>query len=162
MTHFDTTRWSVVRAAASSRPAEARQALEALCSTYWYPIYAYIRHRGYAAEDAKDLNQEFFARFLEKDYLKDVDPVKGRFRSFLLASVNHFLSNERDRARTLKRGGIQPRRAADGLRRGRPHAEPSRCAHARSPARTGSIGQGSGARGIQPISRSSRVLRRYV
>ncbi len=105
MAHFETTRWSVVRAAASSRPSQAGRALESLCSVYWPPLYAYIRHRGYSVEDAKDLTQEFFARFLEKDYLKDVDPAKGKFRSFLLASVNHFLSNERDRARTLKRGG---------------------------------------------------------
>jgi len=105
MTHFETTRWSVVRAAASTQPSQARQALEILCSTYWYPLYAYVRHRGNSAEDAKDLIQEFFVRFLEKDCLKDVDPAKGKFRSFLLASVNHFLSNERDRAKALKRGG---------------------------------------------------------
>ncbi len=105
MTHFETTRWSVVRAAASTQPSQARQALEILCSTYWYPLYAYIRYRGNSAEDAKDLIQEFFVRFLEKGYLKDVDPAKGKFRSFLLASVSHFLSNERDHARTLKRGG---------------------------------------------------------
>ncbi len=104
MPHFETTRWSLVRAAVG-QPSQARQALEILCSTYWYPLYAYIRHRGNSAEDAKDLIQEFFTRFLEKDYLKDVDPAKGRFRSFLLASVNHFLSNEWDRAKTLKRGG---------------------------------------------------------
>ena len=105
MTHFETTRWSVVRAAGSSQPSQARQALEALCSTYWYPIYAYIRRRGNSAEDAKDLTQEFFARFLANDDLKDVDPSKGKFRSFLLACVNHFLSNERDRKMTVKRGG---------------------------------------------------------
>jgi len=105
MPHFETTRWSVVRAAASTQPSQARQALEILCSTYWYPLYAYIRHRGNSAEDAKDLIQEFFARFIEKDCLKDVDPAKGKFRSFLLASVNHFLSNEWDRAKTFKRGG---------------------------------------------------------
>jgi RNA polymerase sigma-70 factor (ECF subfamily) len=95
----------MVRAAASSRPAQARPALERLCSTYWYPIYAYIRHGGNSAEDAKDLTQEFFARFLEKDYLKGVDPAKGKFRSFLLASVGHFLSNHRDRMNAEKRGG---------------------------------------------------------
>ena len=105
VTHFETTRWSVVRAATSGQPSQAHRALESLCSTYWPPLYAYIRHRGNSAEDAKDLTQEFFARFIEKDYLKDVAPQKGKFRSFLLASVNHFLSNERDRARTLKRGG---------------------------------------------------------
>lgn len=105
MSHFETTRWSVVRAAASSQPSHARQALETLCSTYWYPLYAYVRYRGNSAEDAKDLTQEFFARFLEKDYLKDVDPAKGKFRSFLLACVNHFLLNEWDHAKALKRGG---------------------------------------------------------
>jgi len=105
VTHFETTRWSVVRAATSGQPSQAHRALESLCSAYWPPLYAYIRHRGNSAEDAKDLTQEFFARFIEKDYLKDVAPQKGKFRSFLLASVNHFLSNERDRARTLKRGG---------------------------------------------------------
>jgi len=94
-----------VNAAKSGDAAGARQALATLCSTYWYPLYGYIRHKGYSAEDAQDLIQEFFARFLEKNYLKDVDPAKGKFRSFLLASVNHLLSNERDRARTIKRGG---------------------------------------------------------
>jgi len=93
-----------VRAAATGG-SQARSALETLCSTYWHPLYMYIRHRGNSAEDAKDLIQEFFTRFLEKDYLKDVDQARGKFRSFLLASVNHFLANERDRARTLKRGG---------------------------------------------------------
>lgn len=102
---FETTRWSVIRAAGSSQPSQARQALETLCGTYWYPLYAYVRYRGNSAEDAKDLIQEFFTRFLEKDYLKGVDPTKGKFRSFLLASVNHFLLNEWDHARTLKRGG---------------------------------------------------------
>ncbi len=105
MAHFETTQWSVVRAAASSQPSHARQALEKLCSTCWYPLYTYIRHRGNSAEDTKDLTQEFFARLIEKDCLKDVDPAKGTFRSFLLASVNHFLSNEWDRTKTLKRGG---------------------------------------------------------
>lgn len=105
MKYFETTRWSVVRAAASSQPSHARQALESLCSTYWYPLYTYIRHQGYSSEDARDLIQEFFSRFLQKDYLKGVDPAKGKFRSFLLASVNHFLSNERDKVKTLKRGG---------------------------------------------------------
>lgn len=99
---FETTRWSVVRAAGATPLSQTRQALETLCATYWYPLYAYIRHRGHSVEDAKDLIQEFFALFLEKDFLKDVDPAKGKFRSFLLASVNHFLSNERVRARTMR------------------------------------------------------------
>ena len=105
MTYFETTRWSVVRTAAAGSSSQARHALQTLCSTYWYPLYTYIRHQGNSAEDAKDLIQEFFTQFLEKDYLNDVDPAKGKFRSFLLASVNHFLSNQRDRARAVKRGG---------------------------------------------------------
>lgn len=92
-------------AAASIEPALARPAMETLCSIYWRPIYVYIRGRGNSPEDAQDFTQEFFARVIEKEYLKRVDPAKGRFRSFLLASVNHFLSNERDRVMALKRGG---------------------------------------------------------
>ncbi len=83
------------------------EALEELCRTYWYPIYGYIRGRGYSAEDAQDLVQAFFERFLEKNYLGSVNAERGKFRSFLLASVNHFLSNELDRARAQKRGGGQ-------------------------------------------------------
>lgn len=108
MTQFETTRWSVVQAARSSEPSVARGALETLCCAYWPPIYAYIRRRGNSAEDAKDLTQEFFFRLLDKDYLKDVDRAKGRFRSYLMACVNHFLSNERDRNRAQKRGGGVP------------------------------------------------------
>lgn len=86
---------------------DARGALEKLCRTYWHPIYAFVRRRGYSVEDAQDLTQEFFARLLEKNWLGGVDPVKGRFRSFLLASVKHFLANESDKARAQKRGGGQ-------------------------------------------------------
>ena len=84
---------------------QGAEALEELCRTYWYPIYGYIRGRGYSAEDAQDLVQAFFERFLAKNYLGSVDAERGKFRSFLLASVNHFLSNELDRARAQKRGG---------------------------------------------------------
>ena len=84
---------------------QSAEALEALCRTYWYPIYGYIRGRGYSPEDAQDLAQAFFERFLEKNYLEAVNAQLGKFRSFLLASVNHFLSNEWDRARAKKRGG---------------------------------------------------------
>jgi RNA polymerase sigma-70 factor (ECF subfamily) len=94
----------VVAAKHRSSP-QARDALAALCSSYWYPVYAYVRRHGHAAEDAQDLTQEYFARLLEKDFLKAVDQEKGKFRSFLLASCKHFLSNERDRAKTQKRGG---------------------------------------------------------
>jgi RNA polymerase sigma-70 factor (ECF subfamily) len=102
---FATTHWSVVLAAAQSETPEAALALERLCRTYWYPLYAYIRHRGHLPEDSKDLTQEFFQRLLRNDSLSRVDPRKGKFRSFLLAAMNHFLANEWDRVRRLKRGG---------------------------------------------------------
>ena len=100
-----TTQWSEVLAARDGSDTRARRALESLCQTYWQPLYAYIRHQGYGPEEARDLTQGFFTELLSKDVLSDVNPVKGRFRSFLLASLRHFLSHERDRARALKRGG---------------------------------------------------------
>ena len=84
---------------------QAHQALETLCRNYWYPLYAYVRRQGHSAHDAQDLTQAFFARLLEKNYLADVQREKGRFRSFLLASLKHFLANEWDREQALKRGG---------------------------------------------------------
>ena len=84
---------------------QAQQALETLCGNYWYPLYAYVRRQGHSAHDAQDLTQAFFARLLEKNYLGDVQREKGRFRSFLLASLKHFLANEWDREQALKRGG---------------------------------------------------------
>jgi RNA polymerase sigma-70 factor (ECF subfamily) len=101
---FATTQWSLVIAAGDLRREDARAALAELCQTYWYPLYAYLRRRGISAADAQDLTQEFFARLLEKESLR-VDPQRGRFRSFLLASLDHFLANERDRAHAFKRGG---------------------------------------------------------
>ena len=88
----------------NDHPSAARS-LETLCQTYWLPLYTYVRGQGESPHDAQDLTQEFFARFLEKDYLAAVDRKKGRFRSFLLASLKHFLSNQRDRAKAQKRGG---------------------------------------------------------
>ena len=102
---FATTHWSVVLAATDHESPEATAALERLCETYWYPCYAYMRHRGYSPQDAQDLTQEFFYRLVQKDYLAQVDPRKGKFRSFLLAAINHFLAKEWARSRTLKRGG---------------------------------------------------------
>ena len=102
---FATTHWSVVLAAGQSTDAQASEALEQLCRTYWYPLYAYVRREGSSAVDAQDLTQEFFARLLEKHYLAQVAPQKGKFRSFLLAALRHFLSDQRDRARAVKRGG---------------------------------------------------------
>ncbi len=105
---FATTRWSLVLTAGQKASARSTDALTSLCEMYWYPVYAFIRRQGCRAEEAGDLTQEFFTRLLEKGYLHDADPARGRFRTFLCTSVRHFLSNERDRARALKRGGGQP------------------------------------------------------
>jgi RNA polymerase sigma factor (sigma-70 family) len=102
---FRTTHWSAVLAAREQCSPQAEAALAELCQTYWYPLYAYIRRRGHNPTDAEDLTQGFFARLLEKNYIGDVTPGVGRFRSFLLASLKHFLANEWDRAQTGKRGG---------------------------------------------------------
>lgn len=102
---FATTHWSVVLGAAQGERPAACQALEQLCATYWYPLYAYVRRRGYSPEDAQDLTQGFFERVLEKHYLDQVDQSKGRFRAFLLATLKHFLSDQSDRRRAAKRGG---------------------------------------------------------
>jgi RNA polymerase sigma-70 factor (ECF subfamily) len=102
---FATTHWSLIARAQDAAAPEARAALSSLCQLYWYPLYAFIRRRGAAVAEAQDLTQEFFARLLEKDFLANVEPGKGRFRSFLLAACKHFLANERDRARAQKRGG---------------------------------------------------------
>jgi RNA polymerase sigma-70 factor (ECF subfamily) len=95
----------VVLAAGASDPASATAALEILCRRYWYPVYAFIRRRGADAHEAEDLTQAFFAQFLEQDAFKKADRQKGKFRTFLLASLTHFLVNEWDKRRTLKRGG---------------------------------------------------------
>jgi len=102
---FATTHWTVVLAAGRQHSPQAARALEELCRTYWFPLYAYVRRRGYAREDAEDLTQAFFTRLLEKNSFASLDAGKGKFRAFLLASVKHFLANARDKAHTLKRGG---------------------------------------------------------
>lgn len=102
---FATTRWSVVLLAGQGDAAGAERALAHLCEAYWYPLYAFVRRSGHAAEDAQDLTQEFFARLLEKNWLAEADPARGRFRSFLLAALKHFLANEWNRSQRLKRGG---------------------------------------------------------
>jgi RNA polymerase sigma factor (sigma-70 family) len=102
---FATTHWTVVLAAGQRHTPQSDGALEELCRTYWFPLYAFVRRRGHAKEDAEDLTQTFFARFLEKNYLIGLSAENGRFRAFLLASLKHFLANEWDRAQTQKRGG---------------------------------------------------------
>jgi RNA polymerase sigma-70 factor (ECF subfamily) len=102
---FPTTRWTLVVAAGDPQRKEARSALVFLCENYWYPLYAYLRRRGYPADQAQDLTQEFFIRLLEGRYLDRADPEKGRFRSFLLTSLKFFVADEEDRHRARKRGG---------------------------------------------------------
>jgi RNA polymerase sigma-70 factor (ECF subfamily) len=102
---FATTHWSVVLAAGQQESVHAAEALESLCRTYWYPLYAYIRRAGHSPDDAQDLTQEFFARLLGRNFLAGVAPQKGKFRSFLLVALRHFLSDQRDRASAVKRGG---------------------------------------------------------
>jgi len=103
--NFPTTRWTLVIAAADTHRKDARSALVSLCEGYWYPLYAYVRRRGYPADQAQDLTQEFFIRVLEGRYLDRADPEKGRFRAFLLTSMKFFLADEADRNRAQKRGG---------------------------------------------------------
>jgi RNA polymerase sigma-70 factor (ECF subfamily) len=101
---FATTRWSLVLHAREDS-AGAHAALSTLCRDYWYPLYAYVRRQGSSPHDAQDLTQEFFARLIEKGWLDAVVRERGRFRSFLLAAMKHFLANERDKAQAQKRGG---------------------------------------------------------
>ena len=104
---FATTRWSIVLHAgqAGSKSSPARDALARLCRTYWFPLYAHVRRRGYSAHDAEDLTQEFFVRLLARQSIAQADPARGRFRAFILTALNHFLADEWDRARAEKRGG---------------------------------------------------------
>jgi DNA-directed RNA polymerase specialized sigma24 family protein len=102
-----TTRWTLIRAARVPGSPEADAALASLCEIYWYPVYAFIRRSGSSPDDARDLTQAFFTRVIEKNYFGDAREERGRFRSFLLTAVRHFLSNERDAAHALKRGGGQ-------------------------------------------------------
>jgi RNA polymerase sigma factor (sigma-70 family) len=103
---FLTTRWSVVLdAQRQSDSTRVTDALSHLCRIYWYPLYAFVRRNGHSPHDAQDLTQEFFRRLLGKDYLAAADPARGRFRSFLLSALKHFLANEWDRSHAQKRGG---------------------------------------------------------
>ncbi|MBC8872958.1 MAG: sigma-70 family RNA polymerase sigma factor [Planctomycetes bacterium] len=104
---FATTHWSLVVAAkpGEASQTDARKALEELCRAYWYPLYAFVRNRGYSSNDAQDLTQSFFARIIETDGFASADPERGRFRSYLLGAMKHFLANEWHRAQAQKRGG---------------------------------------------------------
>lgn len=103
--HFQTTHWSLIVRVQSGGETESRGALEQLCATYWYPVYAFVRRAGRNAHDAQDLTQDFFAHLMERAALDHVDRDRGKFRSFLLASLNNFLANDWDRRNALKRGG---------------------------------------------------------
>ena len=102
---FQGTRWSVVIAAKGKDSPDAERALSALCAIYWYPLYAFVRRSGCSHHKAEDMTQGFFCKLLSKDGLVNVDPEKGKFRTFLLVSMKHFLANERERAQAIKRGG---------------------------------------------------------
>jgi RNA polymerase sigma factor (sigma-70 family) len=115
---FNTTHWSVVLMAGKNATPQSAEALEKLCRTYWHPLYLFIRRQGQGPEDAQDLTQEFFSRLLERNDFGMVDPRKGKFRTFLLTSLTHFLSNERDRAQAAKRGGGQKLISLDELKAG--------------------------------------------
>jgi RNA polymerase sigma-70 factor (ECF subfamily) len=104
---FVTTHWSVVLSAGRQDTPGARAALENLCQTYWHPLYAFVRRRGYSPEDAQDLTQEFFSQLLRHNRFARASQERGRFRSFLLASMNHFLADAWDKSRAQKRGGGQ-------------------------------------------------------
>jgi DNA-directed RNA polymerase specialized sigma24 family protein len=105
---FVTTHWSVVLSAREPASPQSAAALETLCRTYWYPLYAYLRRQGRPPHDAQDLTQGFFARLLQKDYLRAAEREKGKFRTFLLVALKRFLANEWDRAHAQKRGGFAP------------------------------------------------------
>jgi RNA polymerase sigma-70 factor (ECF subfamily) len=124
---FPTTHWSVVRTAADSAAPWVREALEKLCQTYWRPVYAFVRRQGHGPDDALDLTQGFFARFLERKQVKLADPDRGRLRSFLLCSLKNFLANEYAHAQAEKRGGGRTLLSLDQLREAETHflAEPA-------------------------------------
>jgi RNA polymerase sigma-70 factor (ECF subfamily) len=112
---FASTHWSVVLRAVDTQSPDSGQALEDLCRAYWYPLYAFVRSGGQGPDEARDLTQEFFSRLLEKKWLKEADPARGKFRTFLLAALKNFLANEWHRIRAQKRGGGRELVALDGL-----------------------------------------------
>jgi RNA polymerase sigma-70 factor (ECF subfamily) len=119
---FQTTNWTLIVQAAGDDSASARSALAGLCEAYRSPVFAFIRRQGYSREDAEDLAQGYFTRFIEKGYVKGLSREAGRFRSFVLASVRHYLSNERDRERAEKRGGGRALLSLDAARADEHHA----------------------------------------
>ncbi len=102
---FSSTHWSAVHLAGQGESPAAREALEQLCRTYWYPLYSFLRRDGHGHQEAQDLTQDFFVRLLKRNCFKELSAVNGRFRSFLLAALKNFLANESDHRRARKRGG---------------------------------------------------------
>jgi RNA polymerase sigma-70 factor (ECF subfamily) len=123
---FATTQWTLVIAAGDPHDPQSRQALADLCQSYWYPLYVYLRRRGYPQEEAEDLVQGFFTQLLAKNYIKAADRERGRFRSFLLAALKNFAANEWDKKQALKRGGGATTLSLDfETAEGRYHIEPA-------------------------------------
>jgi RNA polymerase sigma factor (sigma-70 family) len=123
---FLTTRWSLLLAARGDDAKAAREALEALCAAYWYPLYAFVRRKGHDADSAQDLVQGFLTRLIEKGDVAAIDRRKGRFRSFLMAACSHYLANQADHQRAVKRGGGRAPISIDRLKaEGRYHGEPA-------------------------------------
>ena len=149
---FATTHWSVILAAGGEDSTVATTALESLCRAYWYPVYAYIRHRGHQPADSEDLTQGFFARFLEKQAFRVADPGRGRFRTFLLASLQNFLANEWDKTQARKRGGGMVSVAFDEERANQQYA-----AHAALPCSPAELYDRTWARAI--LDRVNNLLR---
>ena len=110
---FHTTQWSIVLSARDGQDSKAEAALANLCQNYWRPLYTFLRRTGNSQHDAQDLTQSFFATLIDKDYLKSVDQEKGRFRSFLLVAIKHFVANQRAHDKALKRGGDHQRLPLD-------------------------------------------------
>jgi RNA polymerase sigma factor (sigma-70 family) len=102
---FQTTHWTIILKARDDSDTAARESLASLCTTYWYPLYAFVRRQGSTPHEAEDLTQEFFFRFMERNSLSSVRPAAGKFRSFLLACLKNFLANERARTQAQRRGG---------------------------------------------------------
>ena len=115
MGHFQTTRWSLVLAAGGTVDEDSREALSSLFEGYWYPVYAFVRSKGYREEDASDIVQSYFASLIERRDLDKVRPEYGRFRSFLLVSIRNFMANEREARNALKRGGNRVIESLDTL-----------------------------------------------
>ena len=112
---FETTHWSVVLAAGNKDNPQAAEAMEKLCRTYWYPLYAFVRRKGYSVEEAEDLTQEFFGRLLRRDFPTGIQPEGGKFRSYLLAALKNLMANEWQSRQTQKRGGGQATFSLDEL-----------------------------------------------